>query len=112
MDRLFEVFLHNERRASIAAQLIVLMMMICVAIACVMAAGWAFSNFTPDGMVMLGFLVSAEALYSYRHLRSLRASNESKPYHRLAEWVLIVLLLKVFTEIRFGLDHLIQNIVL
>lgn len=109
MNRLLDIFQHNERRATFTAQVVVLLMMNCVNIICVMAAGWVSSNFAPQGMMLFGFVVTVEALYSTRLIKSLPASDRN-PYYRVTEWVVILLLLKVFTELRFGLDHFLQNI--
>ncbi len=110
MNRLFEVFQQNERRATLAAQVIVLLMMTCVNYICVMAAGRVSAAYAPQGVMLFGFLVTAEALYSCRLIKNLPASDDRKPYYRLTEWVVILLLLKVFTEIRFGFDHFLQNV--
>ena len=110
MNQLLEVFQNNDRRASLAAQVIVLLMMTCVNVLCVMAAGWVTSGFAPQGVMFFGFLVTVEALSSTRLIKSLPASDR-KPYYRVTEWVVILLILKVFTELRFGFNFFIQNIV-
>jgi hypothetical protein len=108
---LFEAFEQNERHATFVAQVIVLIMMTCVNILCVMTAGWASNAFVSEGVVLVGFLVTVEALYSSRLIKDMPAGDERKLYYRLAEWVVILVLLKIFTEARFGLGYLTQNVI-
>lgn len=111
MNRLFDAFQQNEQRTTFAAQIIVLLMMLCVNILCVMAAGWMSPKFYSQGVITFGFLVTVEALYSCRLIKSRPADENRKLYYRLTEWIVILLLLKVFTEIRFGFGFFIQNVI-
>ncbi len=110
MNKLFDAFQHNERRTSLAAHILVLLMMACVNIIYVMTAGWMSSKYNSRGVIFFGFLITVEALISSLILQARPIGDDRKPYYRLAEWIVILLAVKIFTEIRFGFDFLVQNI--
>lgn len=111
MNKLFDAFQHNVRRTSLAAQILVLLMMTCVNIICVMTSGWMSSKYNSQGVILFSLFITMEAMISCLVLQALPVGDDRKPYYRLAEGIVILLIVKIFTEIRFGLDFLIHNLI-
>lgn len=111
MNRLNETFKYIQNRHYLLAQVMVLLMMACVNIILVQTAAWMSSKYDSKGMVIFGILVSLEALVSSYVFHTQPLGVDRIPFLRLAEWVVIILMVKLFTEIRLGIDYLIQNII-
>lgn len=103
-----DVFRHNQSFAMIISYISVILMMTCLGIS--LASLVVF--FIPDAMMFLpvgGFLIAFESMFSYRFVRQFSADIRERVVYRFSEIILLLLVLKLFVEMRHGIAHFLSN---
>ena len=94
----------DERIMVSAGFLITSVMMTCL-LACLVQIGeLAAPGWNGTYLILVGFLVALESLYSHRLLYHLNFTDPKFIIYRLTEWVIILVLLKIIQLINSGLE--------
>ncbi len=107
---LIESFRHNERWTSLACHALLLAMMVTAGLGFIRFGGFLVPGWERNGVLLVTGLVSLEALVSYRIVRGLSPLESNKLFYWLGEWVVIVILVKCFTELRFGIPFFLADL--
>ena len=107
---LAEPFRRNEHWTILASHLILVIMMGFFADGLIRLTGFVYAGWHSLGMLALLVAVAIEALVSYRVMLGLSSYDWSTSRFRSAEWILLALLVKLFTELRFGWGNLAANV--
>ncbi|HTX90221.1 MAG TPA: DUF4129 domain-containing protein [Anaerolineales bacterium] len=99
----------SARSGAILGNLLAAALMICFAEITIQAAHWIFPQWDPRGMLLVCTLVSIESLISIWMVRRLPTAQRQIAFYRLTEWGLILILLKLFTELRGGTAQFMAN---
>ena len=85
-------------------------MMICFASTMILLAKRLIPDWNSGGLIAACALASIEAVISFWLLNHLTIAQRQPVFYRLTEWILILIFVKIFTEIRTGPAGLIDNI--
>jgi hypothetical protein len=105
-----EALSQKEWRSLDASYAIVYLMIACFTMTAFGLLAWLLPWWNATGMVVVCLLISLEAFLSSRLVWQIPVFRAQAIYFRITEWLTILVLLKVFTELRPGFDHLLQNI--
>ena len=94
----------DERIMVSAGFLITSVMMTCLVAGFVQIGELAAPGWNGTYLILVGFLVALESLYSHRLLYHLYFTDPKFIIYRLAEWVIILVLLKTIQLINSGLE--------
>jgi hypothetical protein len=100
----------NERLTLTMARLVAALMALCFGMVCVAFVEWLRPGWQNNGMTLVCAAMIAEASLTTWFLKKRETPATRALAYRLAEWMLLLLLLKIFAEARFGLDRLAENI--
>ncbi len=100
----------NERLTVALAHLIVGLMTLCFALVCLTLAETAVASWDGRGVILICALIIVEASLTTWLLKKREMSPAQVLAYRLAEWMILLLLLKVFAEARFGFASLLENL--
>ncbi|MEZ0397021.1 MAG: DUF4129 domain-containing protein [Anaerolineales bacterium] len=100
----------NERLTVTLAHLLVGLMALCFGLVCVLLAESAAPGWDGRGMIPACALAILEASLTTWLLKKREMSPAQTFAYRLAEWVILLILLKLFAEARFGFIHLADNL--
>ncbi len=103
-------FRYNERVAMAAAYLLGIVMTICFAWFLITFSDWLFYGWERQGMLTASLLVCLEAFLSYRLVKHWDATLTQKIVYRLGEAILLGLVLKAYTELRYGAAAFLDNL--
>ncbi len=103
-------FRYNERVTMVAAYILSVAMTLCFAWSLIAFGDWLFYGWATRGMLIVSLLVCLEAFFSYHLVKHWDATLTQKVIYRLGEAILLILALKVYTEARYGLDALLDNV--
>lgn len=100
----------NERLTLIMARLIAALMALCFGMVSITFIEWLRPAWNSSGMALVCTVMIAEASLSTWFLKKSETPPTQIFAYRLAEWFVLLVLLKFFTEARFGFDGLTENI--
>lgn len=103
---------HEGRWAIYASYLIVMGMLACFAATAIHLAQWFFPAWDARGLALVCALVAVEAVVSYWLIKYLPSAQMQVGYYRLSEWLILLAVLKIFTEARPGMDNLLRNVLM
>ncbi len=90
--------------------LVVLAMMVCLAITAVHFLQWLVPTWDARGAVIACSLAAIEAAASHRLIRQLRSAQQQLVFYRVTEWVIIIAVLKLYTELSHGTQSFWANV--
>ncbi|MGD0612195.1 MAG: DUF4129 domain-containing protein [Anaerolineales bacterium] len=105
-----EALLQKERRPLQASYVIAYFMILCFAITTIWLIAWLLPWWDSTRMALVCLLVSLEAFLASRLVLQVSIFRAQAIYFRITEWLTILVFLKVFTELRPGVDHFLQNV--
>lgn len=92
----------DERRIVIVSYIVAALMLACVSVSFLQIFELFIREFSGDYLMPVSFLIAFEALYSRRYLKNLYFTDPSWIGYRLAEIILIVLLVKLGSLVAGG----------
>jgi hypothetical protein len=95
----------NERWTTLASHVMLILMMICVSYGCVHFGEFVYSGWNSAGLLGLCLFIILEAVLSSR----VNVPPANKWIYRVSEWIVIIILVKIFTEIRSGWLYFAHN---
>ena len=95
----------NERWTTLAAHSVLILMMTCVSFGFVRFGEFFFSGWNSAGVVGLCIFTILEAVLTSR----VDVPSANKLIYRASEWIVLILLVKVFTDIRSGWLYFTHN---
>jgi hypothetical protein len=106
-----EAYRYNERWSLYISHFLVALMMACLALSLTqfvrVMIPWWDGNFLPT----ICFLVALESILSYYAVRKLPAYDiHATVYYRIAEWVVLLLVIRVLWGVRFGVEQFVREI--
>jgi len=94
----------------VASYAVVLGMLICLSIVVIGFLQWLVPGWYAGGMVIVCALAAIEAAASHRLIQQLHTAQHQLLFYRITEWILILLALKIFTELSLGPANFWNNI--
>ncbi len=85
-----------------AGYVVVFGMLICFAIATIQFLLWLVPTWNPSGMVFVCSLAAIEAVASHRLIKQLHSAEQQIIFYRITEWVILLVGLKLYTELILG----------
>jgi hypothetical protein len=101
--------LFNRRFTYYASYVIVLGMLICLAIVSIQFMQWLVPTWNSSGMVLVCTLAAIEAAASHRLIKQLPAAQHQMAFYRITEWLILILLLKLYVELSLGSANFTSN---
>ncbi len=108
--RQIESFRYNERWTSITSHILLVLMVACAGLGLIRFGAYLLPGWNTTGMLIASVLISAEAVVSLRIFRSLPIYFWNVLVYFLIEWVIIAILIKAFTELRFGIPYFVSDL--
>lgn len=99
----------GHRFTYFASYIIVLGMMVCLAITMIGFLQWILPTWNASGMVFISILAYVEAIASNWLIRRMNAIQHQMVIYRLTEWAIIIVILKVFSELILGQANFAAN---
>jgi hypothetical protein len=87
-------------------------MITCFAAISIQFLQWLFPRWDARGVVIVCALTALEAIVSYWLVRRLPTAQRQIAYYRVTEWMVILIVLKFFTEMRAGPVNFWNNLLL
>jgi hypothetical protein len=85
-------------------------MMICFASTAILLAQRLIPDWNDRGMIAACTVAAVEAFFSFWLLNHLTVAQRQPIFFRLSEWIIILVLVKLFTELRMGGANLVANV--
>jgi hypothetical protein len=95
-----------------ASYVVVLGMIACFATISIQFLQWLFPTWDARGMVVVCVLAALEAVASYWLIKRLPTAQRQIAYYRVTEWIIILIILKFFTELLAGPVSFWNNLLL
>ena len=96
----------NERWTSFFSHLMLIVLVACLGIGCLHLGKYLAPGWDTTGLLGLFIFITLEAILSAR----LEVPAESRLTYRISEWIVILILTKLFTELRFGVAYFVHNL--
>ncbi len=100
----------NERWATLASHILVGGLMTFFAIGFIQLGTFFILDWNASGMIIVSILITVEAIFSYRILKNRPDFGWNPIVYYVVEWIVIAILIKLFTELRFGISYFWGNI--
>ena len=100
----------TSRWSVYACYVLAIGMMICFAITAILLAKRLYPPWDSRGLVTVCTLAAIEAVVSYWLLKHLAIAQRQPGFYRLSEWIIFVVVIKLFTELQGGPAQLASNI--
>lgn len=100
----------NERLTLMMARLIAALMAFCFGMVAIAFVEWLRPGWESGGMALVCAAMIAEASLTTWFLKKSETPPAQIFAYRLAEWLILLILLKLFAEARFDFDRLAENI--
>jgi hypothetical protein len=88
------------------SRLLVAVMLACLIVPVVLIVEWVYPSWEGEFLIPLGFFVALEALYSHYRLRGVNFISAEWWYSRAAEWIVLLILIKLVLYGLRGFDRL------
>ncbi len=88
---------------------VVLGMEICLAILVIQFMQWVVPSWDARGMIVVCIIAALEAVASRWLIQRLPTAQRQVYHYRITEWVILLVLLKLFTELVLGTENFVNN---
>jgi hypothetical protein len=103
---------HGRHWPVYASYVVALGVITCFAAISIQFLQWLFPNWNAQGVIFLCALTALEAFISNWLVRRLPTAQRQIAYYRVTEWLVILIILKFFTEMRAGPLNFWNNLLL
>lgn len=107
----YETYRQNDRVALLVSHSLVVLMMVCLAVTLMQAAGRVAPDWQAPYLPLLAAVISVEAGYTRRIMRRSADLVVYGMGYYLVEWVVLLVFIRIFTYIWKGIDQLLLDIV-